>query len=686
MAKPTDPAEVAALQAYDDTYSKFVDLQENLPDVDLEGSVDAWVLAVHSVWKILQLNWVSAGINSRAWHGVETMLVETLLNIQEDGISVAFVEYNELVARVRQSGVRLFPLPIPDAPVRKPTPVLRAGSQVSLSPTHTCQKSMAPPTTPHALTLSKEKTPVPPQRSPPRAKSKTDSGASAAKSSTGPSIVRLRGPDTHLKGSPWGAYNASFSHPLKLSFGLSFGLATLLPSPSQSQEGVNSVHQEAMTQPSNPGLIAIHASTRPNFIPQGAASNPGNVPFSFFKSRALIHVLLGTDEEEDQVPGDLVTGDTSFFEDDGASSDLPGPDGDMTTPGQDEQMEIDEGDQSSDRVSSPPPLNKAHRLCQAPKISFIFNKATGDFANPHPTIFLPRPAAPPAPAQDLRRSTCSHVSPVNPNAAYLEAAQGSKSDLNKKKKDSKCKDNVAKSTIPQKQARPDEKDTQVKARPTLKKLKLKELIVLDEDEPAIATKVVRKCGPGPSQPLPVTLGVSGGGFSEKVPSSAKVVKARIKSIGMLVVDKDLGDFVEVDKSYWSKAVAPFVGEWYTTPCDHCKHLGTQCHKLLMHTVKCHYWPKGYDTVNTFEAALNVIEANNAAIFSITQQYLAGLSVVAHTDSIRAQMSHLRGCLDFIESEEDGEDGKEESDAKHVAPKDIAEGVAGPLSKKKHKSC
>ncbi len=56
------------------------------------------------------------------------------------------------------------------------------------------------------------------------------------------------------------------------------------------------------------------------------------------------------------------------------------------------------------------------------------------------------------------------------------------------------------------------------------------------------------------------MGVSGGGFGEKVPSSAKPVKNGVKSIGVLVVDKDFGNFVEVDKSYWSKEVAPFVGE------------------------------------------------------------------------------------------------------------------------------
>lgn len=76
----------------------------------------------------------------------------------------------------------------------------------------------------------------------------------------------------------------------------------------------------------------------------------------------------------------------------------------------------------------------------------------------------------------------------------------------------------------------------------------------------VATKAVRKRGPGPSKPPPVTLGVSGKGFGEKVPSSAKAVKNGIKTIGVLAVDKDFGNFIEVDKSYWNKEVAPFVGE------------------------------------------------------------------------------------------------------------------------------
>ncbi|PBK79150.1 hypothetical protein ARMGADRAFT_1041004 [Armillaria gallica] len=359
-------------------------------------------------------------------------------------------------------------------------------------------------------------------------------------------------------------------------------------------------------------------------------------------------------------------------------------------------MDLDKDEPpSDDEEMSPPPTNIARRLRQEPRISFVFDEITGDFVKSYPTIFLPRPTVPPASSQDLRRSARSRGSPVNPDATYLKAVLGSKVDAKKNKnKDAKGKDRATEAKAPRKRARTEDNTTQLKDKPASKKPKLKETIIIDEDEPAVATKVVRRRGPGLSRPPPVTLGISGGGFGEKVPSSARVVTNGVKSIGVLVIDQDFGDFVEVDKSYWSKAVAPFVGEWYTSACDHCRCLGTQCRKLLMHTVKCvdgvaalnpveHYRPKEYDAVNTFESALNAIEVNNAAIAAITQQFLAGLNVVAHTDSIRAQASRLRGCLYPVEDEADEEDNEDDGEAD--VPDDVAEGVAGPSTKKKGRS-
>ncbi len=228
-------------------------------------------------------------------------------------------------------------------------------------------------------------------------------------------------------------------------------------------------------------------------------------------------------------------------------------------------------DADSDGDSSPIPTTA--RCLQKPWIQFVFDDITSDL-DPYPTIFLPRCSVPQE--QNLRRSARPHASPANPNSAYLNAAQGSKSDSKTKKKDSKRNDKTPGDTIPLKHAWNDDGTMEVKDRLASKRPKLKETIVIPKDEcefflifvrsflnlflAAVATKVVCKHGPGPSKLLPVTLGVSGGGFGEKVPPSAKVVRNGVKSIGILVVDKDFGAFMEVDKSYWSKAIVPFVGE------------------------------------------------------------------------------------------------------------------------------
>ncbi len=87
-------------------------------------------------------------------------------------------------------------------------------------------------------------------------------------------------------------------------------------------------------------------------------------------------------------------------------------------------------------------------------------------------------------------------------------------------------------------------------------------------------------------------------------------------------------------------------------------------------------------VNSFESTLNAIEANSTAISLVTQQYLVGLSILAHTNSIRAQMFNLRRCLAPVEEEEEEADSKEEEDE---APSNVAEGESGPSKKRKHKS-
>ncbi|PBK81677.1 hypothetical protein ARMGADRAFT_1091077 [Armillaria gallica] len=372
----------------------------------------------------------------------------------------------------------------------------------------------------------------------------------------------------------------------------------------------DTTHSEAPTRASS-HAFAIDATARPNVIrgpnPNLDSLQEGNVLVPSTDGKPLF--LPGTDDEEEQAQEDLV-------ETGRVDEEVAGTDG-------------EEGAQSSDEATSPPPTNMARRLRQEPRFSFIFNETTGDFIESHPTIFLPRPALPTSQSQVPCQSARSHTSPTNPTAAYFKAVQSSKPDAKKKRKDAKSKGKISETVD----------------KLAVKKLKLKGHHVDDVE-------------------VVLTLGVSRGGFGEKVLLAAKAIKNGIKSIGVLKVDQDFGEFMEVDQSYWSKAVVPFVDE-----------------VAVLNPVE-HYRPKGSDTVNTFEATLNAIEANNAAITEITQQYLAGLSLFTHTDNIHAQASHLRGCLDSIEEGED--DNNDESEEDEV-PDDIAEGESSPSKKRKHRS-
>ncbi|PBK85203.1 hypothetical protein ARMGADRAFT_1036498 [Armillaria gallica] len=212
---------------------------------------------------------------------------------------------------------------------------------------------------------------------------------------------------------------------------------------------------------------------------------PVNTSCSGASTRASSRVLVVNDDEEGQIQEDLVTGGAALFEDDGLADNFSNFDDNKPNAPQDEPMDLDRDESpSGDKEPSPPPMNIARRLHQAPRISFIFDKATGDFIEPHPTIFIPRPTAPPVPSQDLRHSARSQGSPFNPDAAYLKAVQGSKVDTTKKrkKKDVKGKGHTTETKAPHKRARPKDDTSQVKDKLASKKPKLKETVIIDGDE------------------------------------------------------------------------------------------------------------------------------------------------------------------------------------------------------------
>ncbi|KAK0184128.1 hypothetical protein F5146DRAFT_1145763 [Armillaria mellea] len=326
-----------------------------------------------------------------------------------------------------------------------------------------------------------------------------------------------------------------------------------------------------------------------------------------------------------------------------------------------------------DTAASPPPATSVWCHHQ-PVIKFVFDDVIGDFLEAHPTIFLTRP-----PSQDQDKeiephhSTRPHILPPTLNIPQNPMDKGTKKhktprSTSQDKKDSKGKE---KTGVSLKCARFADEEVPAGDQPATKKSKGSKGMVAVH-----VTPIVRKQGPGLSKLPPILLGVSGGGFGENVSEDFEPIDDGLKSVRVLVVEADYGDFVKVDGHLWNKSVAPFVGERYSKACDQCKSRKTQCQKLLGHTVICvhchyakqpctingdtilnpvdHYCPKGSSKINAFKSALNALEQSNQA-------------------SIQVQVSCLHACLPSNEDDEDNSDGADDEDD------EIEEGVAGPSS-------
>ncbi|KAK0471093.1 hypothetical protein IW261DRAFT_1671260 [Armillaria novae-zelandiae] len=181
----------------------------------------------------------------------------------------------------------------------------------------------------------------------------------------------------------------------------------------------------------------------------------------------------------------------------------------------------------------------------------------------------------------------------------------------------------------------------------------------------LPTLAVCKCGPSPTKPPLVALGMGGGGFGEMPNESFKALANGIAHIGVLEVEEDYGRFVKVDGRLWNKEVAVFVGEWYSKPCDQCKSRGTHCRKFLTHTsicVHCHY-SKAPCTVNgdnvlnpidhlpskshylqevsSFGPTLKVVAQKAESMISKIRQFLAGLDILEDAQVVQDQVASLR---------------------------------------------
>ncbi|KAK0184129.1 hypothetical protein F5146DRAFT_1145771 [Armillaria mellea] len=550
MAESTDPNKVAALKAYDGASHAISELQDNLPDVDDEGSVDAWVTKAHQHWQIAVKNWKSAGV------------------LDESGLQTAMLEYNALAERAMEFDFDVVPLPVPKLQKRSSVSSgQRQGSHLASSPIQSRSSSNVPTADPSIM--------------PP------------------PSVLQSKNPS-------------------RSSFGLSFGLAN-----------------------------------------SGAAATMSRSPLFAINAKDRLHPALGPqlpDDEEDN---------------DNLASILPG--GDEVSEAEASLQDI-VATITSPLLAKAPSRSKPHLLTT--KTAFIFDADTGEL---------------------MLTPLSSFLDPQLPNlkTALLDVTQPKKDQ-----KASKSKFQDSEVAAPRKHGREDDEGAAKTGKHSSKKPRLQLVEEISDDEPVVATKVVRKRGPGLSKLPPISLGVSGGGSGEHVPKVFQPVNDGIKSIGVLVVEEDLGDFIKVDGRLWNKQVAPFVGERYSTPCDQCKSHRMQCRKLLGHMVicvRCHYAkqpctvdgvpalspvdqyrPQGSHDINAFASALNTLEQNNQAITSLTQQYMTGLNILAHVESSQVQVSRLRTCLPSDEDSVDNSDGADNEDD------EVAKGKAGP-SKKKSKS-
>ncbi|KAK0477058.1 hypothetical protein IW261DRAFT_1566522 [Armillaria novae-zelandiae] len=217
----------------------------------------------------------------------------------------------------------------------------------------------------------------------------------------------------------------------------------------------------------------------------------------------------------------------------------------------------------------------------------------------------------------------------------------------------------------------------------------------------VATKVHRPGGPSRIKPPLAAMGVQGGGFGEEVPSDYKAVKDGLKTISVLVVSRDFGKFVEVDKALWNKKVAPFVGEQYVWPCDQCSWKKTQCRKFLTNSVLCirchyaklpcqvdgvkvlnplsHYRPKSYATLNVFEGAMDTLDQYADSLKDIVTNYMAGIDALSQLQGLRSQIGYVR---DSLGADTQIEEVVDVDDDEGYAANKVAEGEAGPSRKRK----
>ncbi|KAK0494660.1 hypothetical protein EDD18DRAFT_1355400 [Armillaria luteobubalina] len=627
-----DPSQINDTTASTDASGKYYagleslsQLQEAPPQSHWTSArVDQWIREAKKLWSRCGAQVVIAKISAKEFRGVEFEFLQLLVDFPDERIGRAFLEYNELITRARQYNIKVFPLPVPADLVPEPIPASRPASQAPV--VSTAELSVI-------------------ANAPPVVKSGASQGTAPSKASSDTSSTGPQRPKLTLHGPrpPIAAQDPVFTlDPTSPLHPAATNVVTLPPSSNPFTDpfatrrpnpllGVRRLQGQAAINPPPP-------PTRPDSRPQPRAPlapilpdpdpiNEGSVTSSSRRRTPLF--FPGTDDEDDlptpvadkKGKGKEIIQGTDEDEEDFQGSTSPFV-----------AMDVDEDD-----VGSPPLTNVARR----------YRSPILPGANPIPVSELLGAPTITRPKKGLQRKPKFDNPPLAPN------------------------DSAAEGTV--KASRASEK--------ALKASKDKEVGEVSKGE-VVATKAIRPRGPSRIKPPLASMGIQSGGFGEDVPTDLRPIKNGLKSIGVLVVSKDFGNFVEVDKALWNKKVAPFVGELALRSMlsqeDAVPKVLDELGTVSLNPLH-HYHPKEYQSINAFESAMTTLTQHANNLEDVVINYMAGIDAMTQLQGLRTQIGHLRECLG---ADTRVEDVVEEDDDEVFQVDDVAEGEPGPSRKRK----
>ncbi|KAK0472393.1 hypothetical protein IW261DRAFT_1571006 [Armillaria novae-zelandiae] len=575
-------------------------LQGTLPQSSWTSAhVDKWVRDAEGFWTHCRAQIDTAGIAAKEFRG---------------WIAGAIVEYNELIARVHQYNIRVFPLPMPEASF--------------VDPPHTS----TPRTTPAAAPLSAAVSVSLAHDIPaPNTMAATLFAITTLEPLTIPAIIRptefnLHGPrlPAAFPGSAFSldptsplypaAANTMVSLPSVSSFTDSIAAPRLNPLLG-ARRPLNQVSRNQSAPPARPvSLPQLSAPSVPAFPDPGPVIE-GSSNSSYRRRTPLF--FPGTDDEDE----------------------LPIPAADMKGKGK-EVIPGTDKDEEELAVSASPSATMA--VDEDDNGSLPPTRIAWRFRSP-----VAASGSPPITVSEVRPRLSIHQ--ADPNSVLFKLLGAPSTDKPKKCSRRKPKFN---NPLPPPKTLAGEGVVRAK-RATKKVAKTKGI----EEIPKGGA--VHPHGPSRLRAPPAAMGVQLGGFSEEVPTDYMVVRDGVKTISVLVVSRDFGDFVEVDEALWNKKVAPFVGEQYVKPCDQCHCKKTQCRKFLTNSVICvcchyaklpclvngmkalnpleHYRPQSYESINAFESSMDTLSQHTSALEDLVLNYMAGLDAMSHLQGLHSQI-------------------------------------------------